>query len=72
MEQYLATVAIKDKEISKLNNDNDTLRSELSKIKNRYKVMRSILDQAEVKEKAEILIEAEKLRKVKILYLRNF
>ena len=67
MEQYLATVAIKDKEISKLNNDNDTLRSELSKIKNRYKVMRSILDQAEVKEKAEILIEAEKLRKVKIL-----
>lgn len=65
MEQYMATVGVKDKEISKLHDENKTLKSEMSKIKNRYKAMRSILDDAEIKEKAEILIEAEKLRKVR-------
>ena len=60
----MATVAVKDQEISKLQDENRSLRSEMSKIKNRYKAMRSILDDAEIKEKAEILIEAEKLRKV--------
>ena len=55
---------MKDIEIAKLQNDNETLKSELTKIKNRYKGIRQILDQAELKEKVEILIEAEKLRKV--------
>lgn len=64
----MATVALKDKEISKLHDENKSLKLEMSKIKNRYKAMRSILDDAEIKEKAEILIEAEKLRKVSQTY----
>ena len=71
MEQFLATVGAKDKEISKLHSENETLRSDLSKIKNRYKAMRSILDQAEIKEKAQILIEVEKLRKVSLWGFTN-
>ena len=67
MEQFKATVALKDIEISKLQNENETSLTELTKIKKRYKAMRSILDQAELKEKAEILIEVEKLRKVTML-----
>ena len=64
MEQFKATVSLKDKEIATLQNENATLASELLKIKKRYKTMRSILDQAELREKAEIVAEAEKLRKV--------
>jgi len=65
MKQFKDTVAIKDIEIAKLQSDNETLKSELMKIKNRYKGIRQILDQAELKEKVEILIEVEKLRKVR-------
>lgn len=67
MKQFKDTVAIKDIEIAKLQSDNETLKSELLKIKNRYKGIRQILDQAELKEKVEILIEVEKLRKVRML-----
>ena len=67
MKQFKDTVAIKDIEIAKLQSDNETLKSELMKIKNRYKGIRQILDQAELKEKVEILIEVEKLRKVRML-----
>ena len=64
MEQFKATVALKDEEIARLQDENGTLAAELLKVKKRYKGMRSILDQAELKEKVEILVEAEKLRKV--------
>lgn len=65
MEQFTATVALKDEEIARLQDKNDTLSAELLKVKKRYKGMRSILDQAEIKEKADILLEAEKLRQVR-------
>ena len=64
MKQFKDTVTMKDLEIAKLQSDNELLKSELSKTKNRYKGIRQILDQAELKEKVEILIEVEKLRKV--------
>ena len=67
MKQFMDTVAAKDVEIDKLQSDNETLKLELIKIKNRYKGIRQILDQAELKEKVEILIEAEKLRKVNMV-----
>ena len=64
MEQFKATVALKDSEISKIHAENEKLSTELKKIKNRYKGMRTILDEAELKEKVAILLEVEQLRKV--------
>ena len=64
MEQFKATVALKDSEISKIHAENEKLATELKKIKNRYKGMRTILDEAELKEKVAILLEVEQLRKV--------
>jgi len=63
MEQFKATVALKDSEISKIHAENEKLATELKKIKNRYKGMRTILDEAELKEKVAILLEVEQLRK---------
>ena len=64
MEQFKATVALKDSEISKIHAENEKLATGLKKIKNRYKGMRTILDEAELKEKVAILLEVEQLRKV--------
>ena len=72
MEQFKATVSLKNTEISELRSENETLAAELLKIKKRYKTMRSILDQAEIREKAEIVAEAEKLRKVNSIRLFIF
>ena len=69
MEQFKATVALKDSEISKIHAENEKLSTELKKIKNRYKGMRTILDEAELKEKVAILLEVEQLRKVSKIIL---
>ena len=71
MEQFKATVEQKDKEIAQLKSENELLSSELLKVKKRYKTIRTILDQAEVKEKAEVIVQAEKLRKDQVEMSEN-
>lgn len=63
--QYKIDLEKKDLEISNLKCSNELLTSEIEKIKKRYKTMRSILDQSELKEKVELVAEAQKLRTVK-------
>lgn len=55
----------KNEAIAKLSLENGELQAELSKVKSRYKTMRGILDQCEIREKAEIVAEVIKLRNVK-------
>lgn len=71
MEQFKATVEQKDKEIAQLKSENESLSSELLKVKKRYKTIRTILDQAEVKETAEVIVQAEKLRKDQVEMSEN-
>ena len=58
-------LSVKDAEIAQLKEQNQELHSELAKVKSRYKLMRGILDQSEIREKAEIVAEVVKLRNVK-------
>ena len=71
MEQFKATVEQKDKEIAQLKSENESLSSELLKVEKRYKTIRTILDQVEVKEKAEVIVQAEKLRKDQVEMSEN-
>ena len=50
--------------MSKLISENETLTEELEKIKKRYKQFRELLEQVECREKAEIVSENMKLKKV--------
>jgi len=52
-------------EVEKLRLENETLRQDLLNVKTRNKKLCSILVQGEMKEKTEILVEMDKLTKVK-------
>jgi len=64
LKQYRSILESKDTEIVKLNNTNQMLTDEVEKVKKRYKVFRELLDQVECREKAEVVGENMKLKKV--------
>jgi len=64
LKQYRSILESKDTEIVKLNNTNQMLTNEVEKVKKRYKVFRELLDQVECREKAEVVGENMKLKKV--------
>ena len=64
MQQFVTTVAEKDSEISRLKAEKDSLASKIISMKERFKKMMSVLDQAEFKEKVVLAAEVEKLKKV--------
>jgi len=63
--QFKTDLEKKDLEISNLKQTNEDLRTQLEKIKKRYKITRSLLDEAEMKEKAQLAKELIELREVK-------
>lgn len=63
--QYKLDLEKKDIEISKLKSCNETLKEKLEKNKQKYTTIRSILDESELKEKAQLVAENEKLRSVR-------
>ena len=46
----------RDAEFARLTSENDSLRAELTKVKGRYKTMRGLLEEAEVKSKVGFLL----------------
>ena len=54
----------KDTQIANLLSNNEQLTGELDKIKKRYKQFRELLEQVECRQKAEIVSENMKLKKV--------
>lgn len=64
LKQYRSILDAKDAEIVKLTDEKQTLTLEVDKVKKRYKVFRDLLDQVECREKAEVLSENIKLKKV--------
>ncbi|CAH2242416.1 jg7694 [Pararge aegeria aegeria] len=60
--QFAETLEKKDKEISALKQQIISLKEELLTVKSRNKKLCNILGQGEMKDKAEILIEVERLR----------
>ena len=62
--QYKSILEEKDAQMSKLISENETVTEELEKIKKRYKQFRELLEQVECREKAEIVSENMKLKKV--------
>lgn len=63
--QFKTDLEKKDLEILQLKASNEDLRIQLDKIKKRYKTTRSVLDEAEMKEKAQLVQELIGLRDVK-------
>ena len=64
VKQYRSVLEDKDTEIINLTEENQKLTQEVDKIKKRYKQFRELLDQAECREKAEVISENMKLKKV--------
>ena len=64
LKQYRSILESKDTEIAKLTDEKQTLTVEVEKVKKRYKVFRELLDQVECREKAEVVSENIKLKKV--------
>jgi len=64
-EQLVADSLQQAQDVARLTAENQGLRSELAKVKSRYKTMRGLLEDAEVKSKAELAAEVYKLRNVK-------
>lgn len=64
VKQYRSVLEAKDEDIIKLTEENQKLTLELDKVKKRYKQFRELLDQVECRQKAEIISENIKLKKV--------
>ena len=64
LKQYRSILDAKDSEIAKLTNTNQLLTHEVEKVKKRYKQFRELLDQVESREKAEVVSENIKLKRV--------
>ena len=64
LKQYRSILESKDDEIIKLTEENGNLVLALDKIKKRYKQFRELLDQVECREKAEVISENIKLKRV--------
>lgn len=64
LKQYRSILDGKEAEIVKLTDDKQTLTLEVEKVKKRYKIFRDLLEQVECREKAEVLSENMKLKKV--------
>ena len=62
--QYKSILDEKDTQIASLLANNESLTGELDKIKKRYKQFRELLEQVECREKAEVVSENIKLKKV--------
>ncbi|XP_047505583.1 G kinase-anchoring protein 1-like isoform X2 [Pieris napi] len=62
--QYIEALQKKDKEITGLKQEVTRLKEELLTVKSRNKKLCNILGQGEMKDKAEVLIEVERLRAV--------
>ncbi|XP_045484163.1 G kinase-anchoring protein 1 isoform X2 [Pieris rapae] len=62
--QYIEALEKKDKEITGLKQEVTRLKEELLTVKSRNKKLCNILGQGEMKDKAEVLIEVERLRAV--------
>ena len=62
--QYKSILEEKDTQIANLLSTNENLTEELEKIKKRYKQFRELLEQVECRQKAEIVGENMKLKKV--------
>ncbi|XP_047996159.1 G kinase-anchoring protein 1-like [Leguminivora glycinivorella] len=62
--QFVDTLEKKDKEIHALKEEVTNLKKELLTVKSRNKKLCSILGQGEMKDKAEVLVEVERLRAV--------
>jgi len=62
--QYKSILEEKDTQIANLLSNNEQLTGELDKIKKRYKQFRELLEQVECRQKAEIVSENMKLKKV--------
>lgn len=66
LKQYRSILESKDSEIVKLQNTNQMLSDEVEKVKKRYKVFRELLDQVECREKAEVVSENIKLKRLQV------
>ena len=64
LKQYRSVLEEKDEDIIKLTEENQKLNLELEKTKKRYKQFRELLDQVESRNKAEVISENMKLKKV--------
>lgn len=64
-DQLVADSVKSAEDVARLTSENEELKSELAKVKSRYKTMRGLLEDAEVKSKAELAAEVLKLRTVK-------
>ena len=64
-DQLVADSVKSAEDVARLTAENEELKSELAKVKSRYKTMRGLLEDAEVKSKAELAAEVLKLRTVK-------
>ena len=64
LKQYKSILQSKDDEIIKVMEQNQALTFELDKIKKRYKQFRELLDQVESRNKAEVISENMKLKKL--------
>merc|ERR1712029_1043322 len=64
VERVTADGAKRDAELERLHVENEGLRADLAKVKGRYKTMRGLLEEAEVKSRAELAAEVVKLRSV--------
>jgi len=64
LKQYRSILDAKEAEIVKLTDEKQTLTLEVEKVKKRYKVFRELLDQVECREKAEVVSENIKLKKI--------
>lgn len=64
--QFAEALEKKDKEINELKKEVSTLKGELLTVKSRNKKLCNILGQGEMKDKAEVLVEVERLRAVQV------
>jgi len=64
-EKMVANSLKREEDFRNLASENEALKAELTKVKSRYKTMRGLLDDAEIKSKAELAAEVVKLRSVK-------
>ncbi|XP_013183668.1 G kinase-anchoring protein 1 [Amyelois transitella] len=62
--QFADALEKKDKEISALKQEVDSLKKELNTVRSRNRKLCNILGQGEMKDKAEVLVEVERLRAV--------
>ncbi|VVC95257.1 unnamed protein product [Leptidea sinapis] len=64
--QYKEAIERKEKEITELREEVTRLKDELFKVKTRNRKLCNILGQGEMKDKAEVLVEVERLRAVQV------